>query len=344
MWKENSHNNNFGFLRLLFATLVIVSHSSEILYQNRSRELLTTIFGTISFGELAVDGFFLISGYLILKSYLNSSTIKSYFSKRIIRIYPGFIVASLFCIFVLIPMSGEIQLIINTSFREWQSTVIRLFILETPQVNNTQYPTLNGSLWTIWVEFICYLCIPLVYANKFNKQKIYSFLAVMMMIIFLFTQISGKNLWLPYVRLDFHHTSRLMFAFLVGGLFYLLQDKIVWNKYLTIACTFFLIIGLNLKNYAEIALIVFGGYLLFNFALNFKHNFLNSIGSKVDISYGVYLYAWPVQIYVIKFYPQVNLYFLMLITIVLASSLGYLSWIFVEQPFMLLKRNFNRVS
>ena len=53
-----SRNNNFGALHLLFAVLVIRSHSFELVDGNRSRELLTRIFGTISFGQLGVDGFF----------------------------------------------------------------------------------------------------------------------------------------------------------------------------------------------------------------------------------------------------------------------------------------------
>lgn len=334
----SNHNNNFGFLRLLFAGLVIVSHSAEILDQSRKRELLTQIFGTVSFGELAVDAFFLISGYLILKSYISSNTSKSYFSKRVLRIYPGFIVASLFCIFVLIPVSDEIHLLVNTGINEWQSTILRLLTLQTPVVENTKYATLNGSMWTIWLEFVCYLCIPLVYVFKANKLKLYSFLAFAMMGIFVYTQISGKNIWLPYIKLDIHHTSRLMFAFLVGGLFYLLRDKIIWSKYLSICCLVLLIISLNFKDIAEVALIIFGGYLLFNFALNFKNEFLNKFGTKVDISYGVYLYAWPVQVYVIKYYPQINLYFLMLITFAVASTLGFVSWIYVEKPFMQLKK------
>ena len=331
--------NNFGFLRLLLATLVIVSHSPEILDQNRNREILTSIFGTISFGELAVDGFFLISGYLILKSYLSSSTLKSYLLKRVLRIYPGFICASLFCILILVPFSGEIQLIFNMSLADWLHSFFRMLSLDSPQVNNTKYPALNGAMWTIWLEFVCYLCIPIVYIFSFNKSKMYLILIVMMMNIFLYTVISGKNIWLPYVRLDIHNSARLMTAFLVGGAFYLFREKIIWKKKFTFISIIFLFICLNLKNFAEFGLFIFGSYLLFNFALNYKNKFLNSIGAKTDVSYGVYLYAWPIQIYIIKYHPQVNLYFLMIITIVLSMIFGYISWVCLEKPFMQLKKN-----
>jgi peptidoglycan/LPS O-acetylase OafA/YrhL len=96
---KQTRANNFSVLRILFATLVILSHSTELIDGNRSSETLTRLFGTISFGVLAVDGFFIVSGYLITKSYLSSEPI-SYLVKRTLRIYPGFIVAFVVSIFL----------------------------------------------------------------------------------------------------------------------------------------------------------------------------------------------------------------------------------------------------
>ena len=96
--------NNFGALRLLFAALVIVSHSPELVDGNRSREVLTRVFGTMSFGEVAVDGFFLVSGYLISMSFARSRTTLSYLEKRVGRIVPGYLVAFSICSFVIAPL------------------------------------------------------------------------------------------------------------------------------------------------------------------------------------------------------------------------------------------------
>jgi peptidoglycan/LPS O-acetylase OafA/YrhL len=96
-----SRLNNFSSLRLLFASAVIFSHSPSIL---TGMVTLEPHLGRATLGELAVDGFFLISGYLITKSFDHDSNLGGFFRKRALRIYPAFIINMLLCLFVLAPL------------------------------------------------------------------------------------------------------------------------------------------------------------------------------------------------------------------------------------------------
>lgn len=157
------HRNAFGFLRLMFASLVIVSHTPELVDGNRSRELLTQAFGTISFGELAVDGFFIISGLLISASYLASKSVWSYLLKRVARIYPAFIVAALICVLVCAPIGGATE---GSLASRVVHTIGRTIFLIKPYhygaFAGLHYRDLDGAMWTIPYEFRCYLLIMLL--------------------------------------------------------------------------------------------------------------------------------------------------------------------------------------
>jgi peptidoglycan/LPS O-acetylase OafA/YrhL len=89
MSQPRDKNNNFNALRFWFASLVILSHAPELQDGDRRHELLTQIFGTISFGEMAVQSFLLISGYLIVKSWQERPQVAVFLTHRILRIYPG---------------------------------------------------------------------------------------------------------------------------------------------------------------------------------------------------------------------------------------------------------------
>src|SRR5476651_1893856 len=154
---EPRRDNNIGVLRLLFASLVIVSHSPELVDGNRSREILTRLFGTLSFGELAVDGFFLLSGYLITQSFLKTSSLWTYFIKRIARIFPGYIVAFMVCVVGIAPLVGGV---VSSNF-EAAHILTRAVLLLSPEVpgvfKGLHYSALNGPMWAIAYEFRCYV-------------------------------------------------------------------------------------------------------------------------------------------------------------------------------------------
>lgn len=343
MIKQASHANNFGFLRLLFAYLVIVSHSPELVYNSPSRELLHMLTGSVTFGMLAVDGFFLISGYLIYQSYENSKSFSSYIMKRILRIFPGFIVASFLSIILVVSIANGWQLLVELNPYEWIKIALKTLVLSTPHVDglvlNASRQIINGSVWTIRYEFICYLLIPLIAFVGFNKKNILlialAFISVHIYFILYNIEFIVRNA----AFFSLFQFFRMTTAFLVGVCFYKYRQIIVWNFNYTVFCCLALIaLRFITTTFFELGLIILGGYLMFNFAFNFKNKTIQQIGSNTDISYGVYLYAWPIQILIIHHFNSVNPWLLSAITITLASIAGYLSWTLVEKPFMNIKK------
>ena len=105
--RDNLRQNNFGALRLLLALLVLVSHTFAGYYGNDDREpFYRLVGGQMDISAYAVNGFFAISGFLITLSWLRTPRFKTFMMKRILRIYPGFIVASLVSLLIVAPLAG----------------------------------------------------------------------------------------------------------------------------------------------------------------------------------------------------------------------------------------------
>ena len=158
---EKGSQNNLNFLRFALAAFVILAHSFAIFGHRDPIEYLTR--GASALGGCSVIGFFIISGYLIPKSYLASRGDKEYLQKRVLRIYPAFLLASVACYLIVAPLGSD-------SFAAYRANVhpkqwlLQLLFLRIPRVDSafqhTPYPgNLSGSMWTISWEFICYLLV-----------------------------------------------------------------------------------------------------------------------------------------------------------------------------------------
>ena len=90
------------------AVLVIFSHSFLIRAGYNSDPFIRFSRGQTTGGDIAVNLFFIMSGYLISASYLRSAGILDYLGKRVRRIYPGFIASMLFGALVILPLSGGV--------------------------------------------------------------------------------------------------------------------------------------------------------------------------------------------------------------------------------------------
>jgi len=310
------HKNAFGFLRLLLASLVIVSHTPELADGDRHREILTQLFGTISFGELAVDGFFLISGFLIVSSFVKQPDNWLYLKKRIARIYPAFLVASAISLLVVAPMAGARLSDISPAH------FVAALFLKPPDVPTaflgSHYPVVNGAMWTIAYEFTCYLLVLVLgAAGAFRRPWLVGAI--------------GAELLIEFEILPRSEILRLTGLFLIGATFFLQRASISFTWRGVVVAAAGLIGCLFIPRLAEPGVALFGGYLLFAAATSTKSGVLSQINSREDISYGVYLYAWPIEKLVLWYCPALPIFLVGLLTLAGACLCGWLSWHMLEK-------------
>jgi peptidoglycan/LPS O-acetylase OafA/YrhL len=329
-------NRLFDVLRIVFATLVLLAHAPELTDGNRSRELFNRLTHSgMTFGELAVDGFFLLSGFLIVQSWQLDPEFLNFLRKRLLRIVPGCVVATILSILV----AGWLAPSVPHFFSHFKIAAGTQNGLSRPGVfPGLPEPFINGSLWTIPYEFRCYLLVALLGLCGVLRRPA--------LLLFLTAAFLLANVPVVGDHLGWHHLQgivgepsrvfRLTFAFLVGCCFYIFRERIQFRKSWMIGAAILLAILIFVPVLTELALVLLGGYLMFYFGQrtltlpSWAQNF-------PDISYGVYLYGWPVENLWIFFHhgsPWVTV----AVSVPICFALGWLSWHFVERPMLALKR------
>ena len=161
-----AHKNNFDTLRLFLAALVLFSHSYPLAGVNALEPIVVLTRGQVNGGGIAVDGFFVISGYLVTSSWLSTGSTDKFLRKRILRIYPGFLaaLAASFAVAILFspaPLTYASGVVLNSEL------VVRGVLLLSYGAldNNAAFPNnpfphaVNGWLWTLQPELFCYLIV-----------------------------------------------------------------------------------------------------------------------------------------------------------------------------------------
>ena len=328
--------NNFSLLRLIFASLVLVSHGVEMRDGDRSREALTWLFDTISFGEWAVSGFFLLSGFLIVQSWHRQPRLVPFLLKRAKRIAPGFFVASLLSVGILGVVGGG-----ERFFEEldWTAFLLSLFTLRppvTPPVfEPAPYAIVNGSMWTIVYEAICYLLVAFLgVLGWLSPRKLIAFL-FFGACFQVFVIKTAPNSWMPQAlqTLDDANLLRLVLTFFVGAFFFLWREKIVISHRRAVAASLVLLGAFwsGSTTLVWLAITTAGAYLLFWLA-SLQFSWLVSPRHWPDFSYGIYLYGWPVQKITLWLFPGVSPYALLPLQLLLSVICGALSWYAIERP------------
>jgi len=339
--KPVTTGNNFDFLRFFLAVLVIFSHSFPLLSGSKlSEPLYRATAGQVEMGALAVGGFFVISGFLIAQSWVRGRGMGNFVKKRFLRIYPGFAVALLFCIFAVGPLAGAN---LSVYFRDpatwrffWAPLLLWKVQFNLPGTfsHNPFAGTVNGSLWTIPYELKCYVLVAVLGLLGLYRRRV----AVLVLFAAVFAFYNAE----PYLHirhfhalLDRDYLPRLVTYYLAGMTAYFYQDKLVHSRWL--AGVSLVALAVTLHHGLSLTLPLFGTYLLLYAAFS-RTLKVQSFGRHGDISYGLYLYAFPVQqLLVMRWQHSLTPATLFLAALPCTCLLAAASWRWIERPFLALK-------
>jgi peptidoglycan/LPS O-acetylase OafA/YrhL len=334
-----AHNNNFDFLRFLFASFVIFSHSYALM-GDITKDPLFPVAGRV-FSEIGVCGFFAISGYLIHQSLHRSSSLFSFIRKRLFRIVPGLFVAIVFTTLIIGPIVSTYS--ISAYFSDtttWIYAVKNIFLIPGSQTlpgvfTDNPSPAVNGSLWTLRYEILLYALLSLLYFVPLSKKRIIIPLALTLLLSSLLL-IRYELITLPKTIYYFI----ILGNYFLGGAFLSLFPDLLNKKksmLLFVSAAIFLVSLFFFKKELEVFGILGFTVMVITFGLHYFPiiNFSKYTG---DVSYGTYIYAYPIQQALIVWLHPENVFMLMLPSFLLSWLAGWLSWHLVEQKFIRRKQ------
>lgn len=330
--------NGFTALRLCAAFLVLVTHSFVLLGRGDA-DPLARVTRYLSFSSVGVDVFFAISGYLICSSILREPSPIRYLQNRGLRILPALIAVTILTVFVIGPIMS-----IDTGYWHRIATydyLVGIFLYPwkgfLPGVfTSNPVAVVNGSLWTLPLEFTCYLLILAAsWCRALNCRSLALVVIISLTLHLCDSFAAGQSVF----GMDLLNLNRLGVIFCVGALLASLKERIAYSR--AAAATAVVIIfaawhlgQTNWHRFAAIYLVLMP-YVTITLALHLPC--LHRL-DRWDISYGFYLYAFSVQqIIIAELGPRVSVASLILIASFATAVCATMSWVFIERPMLTLK-------
>jgi peptidoglycan/LPS O-acetylase OafA/YrhL len=338
-----THGNNFNPLRLIAASLVIVSHGIELPSGVAQRDILHALTGhTLSW--FAVGIFFAISGYLIVESWLRQPNLLRFLRARALRIVPGLAVMLL----VTVPLLG---LLFSTlpfgRFMSDPGTIaymfgnLSIFLVryDLPGVfTGNPLTAVNGSLWTLRYELLCYASVAILgVAGLLARQTIRRAVLIGGLLAAIASGITIALGPPPTGRLALLvELSRLFTCFILGGLYREFQHAIALRAILLVPAWLAVILAAGTPIAPAVGSFA-ATYTAFYLAFAPQADWLKPMRTGPDYSYGIYIYAFPIQQALVALFPGWTSLANMMVAFALTLPFAMVSWHFVEKPALRLK-------
>lgn len=332
--------NNFDAIRVLAASAVIYGHAHPI------TDTPDLVFFGSSVQSFAVKVFFVVSGFLVARSWASDQNTWRYLSKRVLRIFPALLLLLSLTILVLgptmttLPLAEYFRHPLTAMYFAYNVVLYPVYHLPGVFTGNPYPGAVNGSLWSLPAEFLMYLVFPLVFlAGRLLRAN---------WLLVLFT-ISLCAASLYFVRVSPPASPFVFFGtglpsvldagpyFFLGAIF----SVTAMRKLLDTGVALFLIALLLFLQpqgalWMELSLYLVAPYCVLSLAIK-ASPFLQSFGRWGDPSYGIYLYGWPIQQVACHFIPNLSAIGNTLIALPLAVLAAYGSWHLLEKRALALK-------
>lgn len=332
-------SNNFDFLRLFGALIVILGHGLALV--GRAPEIPVILgYPLQSVGVLI---FFSISGYLITASWSRTKNPFTYLLARCLRIFPALIFVVLVTALVIGPW---VSVLPREAYFDDPGTSTYIFnnillfaTFPLPGVwDSLPYPSaVNGSLWTLFVEFLCYLAVPFLFVLPRMIRPLAAVVALVVSIRLAEVPFAESPIiWGVYLR----DAAGMWAFFAAGALLRLMSERFSWFRFradVAVAGVVlaFLVTGMAPSLALEVTSVTVA-YAVLTVGLA-RTPYIARSARFGDFSYGLYLWAFPVQQLVIDQWgvQRMSLNLVLVVSITLACAV--VSWYLVERPSMKLK-------
>ena len=331
-----SHRNQFNLLRLGLASLVLFDHAGLVTAGVAGAEPLKIF--RFSVGYLAVNGFFILSGILIARSLAERGVSASYFSSRLLRLFPALIALALLATLVIGPLVSQTPYWSGLQTFSYASEILRFGDTSGGPIGfypNNPYPQeFNPPLWTLRYEFICYMVAPLcLIAGLHNRPGVTALLVGLVGVVLVIAPASQQNL---FGSSFISNCVRLSFCFGLGMLIWSARKHVSGQLTWVLATSALLPIchfagaGLDLAMSLWVASIL----LCLGLRLPNKHVL------KTDLSYGIYIWHYPIMQIIVGEVGDLHWTGLFIAALPITLAVAWLSWTYIERPALGLKKRF----
>jgi peptidoglycan/LPS O-acetylase OafA/YrhL len=329
-------DNNYNLLRIIAAFAVLFTHSFALATGNADAEPLRTTLG-MTLGDLAVDIFFIISGFLVTGSLLKTGSTNVFLWHRFLRIYPALVLMLLMTVFGLGLFFTSLTWRQYLANREVYSylfhgiTLIRGVRWSLPGVfeHNPLGPAINGALWSLPFEVLMYVLLAAIFMGlRFFRRE--GFRVFRIIVVCLAVCFGGAYLVERLVCGESSTMVRCSFMFFTGVSYFILRGEIrLCHSLFWVAIAALFLTAWSRQLFFSVYAVTLA-YIVMYLAY-VPSRIIRKYNRLGDYSYGVYIYAFPVQQSLAAILPGISVASMLLLSSCCTLILAVSSWHFLEK-------------